>query len=159
MSANIADEIKKAIESEESVKILGTISKEGIPHVTVKSSVKVTEDGRLTFFELLEKSQTQKNMVYALWFNKTVSINVITKEKKSYQLKGIPKKAVTSGKEFQKQYIKIQEAAGRDVDLSTIWYIDIEEIVEETFSVRRDKLETQYPYELHIDRLAKEEYV
>lgn len=159
MSIKITDEIKQAINAKDSIKVIGTISKEGIPHVTVKSSLSVTEDGKLTFFELLEKSQTQKNLVYSLWFDKTVTINVITADKKSYQLKGIPKKAVTSGRDFQNVYIKIQEAAGRDVDLSAIWYIEVDEMEEETFQVRRDKLEAQYPYELHVDRLAKEEYV
>ncbi len=158
MSIQITEEVRQAFAARDSVKMLGTVSKEGIPHVTVKGSIQLTEDGKITFLELLEKSQTQKNLVYALWFDRQVTVNVITSGRKSYQIKGIPYKAVTSGREFQNAYQAVQDRFGNDFDLSAIWYINIEEIEEESFLVRREKLEKEYPYELHVDRLAKGEY-
>lgn len=56
----------------------------------MKDSLKVLDDGTLAFYELLETSQTQKNLVYSIWFNKYVSVTVVTKDGRSYQLKGIP---------------------------------------------------------------------
>lgn len=158
MSIQITEEVKRAFAAQDSIKVLGTISKEGIPHVTVKESIRLTDDGKITFLELLEKSQTQKNLVYALWFDRQVTVNVITSDRRSYQIKGIPYKAVTSGREFQNAYQTVQDRFGNDIDLSAIWYINIEEIEEESFFVRREKLEKEYPYELHVDRLAKGEY-
>lgn len=158
MNVQLSEEIKQAIADKDSVKVIATVSKEGIVHVTAKGSVTVDEDGRIKFLELLEKSQTQKNLVYALWFNKQVAINIITKDKKSYQIKGVPYKAITGSHVFQEAYIEVQKHLGDDVDLSAIWLIDVEEVQEETFWAKREELEKEYPYELHIDRLAKEEF-
>lgn len=158
MSVQLSAEVKQAVLDKDSVKVIATISKEGIVHVTAKDSITVDENGRIKFLELLEKSQTQKNLVYALWFNKQVAINIITKDKKSYQIKGIPYKAVTGSHVFQEAYTDVQNHLGEDVDLSAIWLIDVDEVQEETFWAKREELEKEYPYELHIDRLAKEEF-
>lgn len=158
MSVQLSAEVKQAVLDKDSIKVIATISKEGIVHVTAKDSITVDENGRIKFLELLEKSQTQKNLVYALWFNKQVAINIITKDKKSYQIKGIPYKAVTGSHVFQEAYTDVQNHLGEDVDLSAIWLIDVDEVQEETFWAKREELEKEYPYELHIDRLVKEEF-
>lgn len=158
MSIQLSEEVISAIKDPKSVKVIATISKEGIPHVTAKASITVDENGRIRFYELLEKSQTQKNLVYSIWFNKYVAINIITEDRRSFQLKGKIYKTVNSGKEFQDAYVEVQEKKGYDIDLSAIWLVDVEEVIEQTFLVRRDKLETEYPYEIHVDRLAKDEY-
>lgn len=158
MSIQLSEDVISAIKDPESVKVVATISKEGIPHVTVKGSLTVDENGRIRFLELLEKSQTQKNLVYSIWFDKFIAINIITKDKRSYQIKGKIYKTINSGKEFQDAYVGVQKVAGYDTDLSAIWLVDVEEVVEQTFAVRREKLEAEYPYELHVDRLAKDEY-
>lgn len=157
MGFKLPDEIEKAVSDKDSIVVIGSISKEGLPHVTVKNTV-FLEDGRIGFYELLEKSQTQKNLVYSLWFSKTVAINIITKDRKSYQIKGIPYKAIVSGRKFLDAYKKVQDTLGEDVDLSAIWLIDIDSVVEETFGVKRHELETEHPFEVHLDRLIKEEF-
>lgn len=158
MSVQLTEEIKQAIYDKDSIKVVATISKEGVPHVTAKGSLTVDEEGRIKFLELLEKSQTQRNLVYSIWFDKKVAINIITADKRSYQIKGVPYKAITTGHVFQEAYIDVQNRLGKDIDLSAIWLIDVEEAYEETFAVKREQLETEFPYELHVDRLAKEEY-
>jgi len=157
MGFQLSEEIEQAILDKESVIVIGSISKEGLPHVTVKNTI-FLKDGRIGFYELLEKSQTQKNLVYSLWFNKTVAINIITKDRKSYQIKGIPYKAIVSGHKFEEAYIHVQETIGDGIDLSAIWLIDINSVEEETFSVKRNELETEFPFEVHLDRLIKEEF-
>jgi len=157
MSIQLSDEVINAIKDPQSVKVMATISKEGIPHVTAKGSLTVDDNGRIRFLELLEKSQTQKNLVYSIWFDKIVAVNVITQDKKSYQIKGKIYKTINSGREFQDAYVATQEKYGYDIDVSAIWLVDVDEVTEETFAARRDELETKYPYELHVDRLAKDE--
>lgn len=157
MGFQFSDEIEQAILDKDSVVVIGSISKEGLPHVTVKNTV-FLEDGRIGFYELLEKSQTQKNLVYSLWFDKTVSINIITKDRKSYQIKGIPYKAIVSGHKFIEAYINVQKTLGNDIDLSAIWLININSVEEETFSAKRSELEAEFPFEVHLDRLIKEEF-
>ena len=87
MSNQLSKEIIDAINNPDSIKVVATISKEGIPHVTPKGSLTVDENGRIRFLELLEKSQTQKNLVYSIWFDKYIAINIITPDRKSYLIK------------------------------------------------------------------------
>lgn len=157
MGIQLSEEVQRAILDKDSVIVIGSISKKGLPHVTVKNTFFI-QDERIGFYELSEKSQTQKNLVYSLWFDKTVAINIITKDKRSYQIKGIPYKAIVSGLKFEEAYREVQSTLGEDTDLSAIWIINIESIEEETFSVKRNQLEAEYPFEVHLDRLAKEEY-
>ena len=158
MSINLDKTILEAIKDPSSIKVIATISKDGIPHVTPKGSITVDENGRIRFLELLEKSQTQKNLVYSIWFDKYVAINIITADHKSYQIKGKIYRTVNAGREFQDAYVAVQEKKGKDIDLSAIWYVDVTDVSEQTFEVRREILETEYPYEIHVDRLAKDEY-
>ena len=158
MSNQLSKEIIDAINNPDSIKVVATISKEGIPHVTPKGSLTVDENGRIRFLELLEKSQTQKNLVYSIWFDKYIAINIITPDRKSYLIKGKAYKTINSGKEFIDAYVAVQEKKGKDIDLSSIWLIDVESTSEQTFIARREVLETSNPYEIHVDRLAKDEY-
>lgn len=158
MSVQLDKKVIDAINDPNSIKVVATISKEGIPHVTPKGSISLDENGRIRFLELLEKSQTQKNLVYSIWFDKYIAINIITSDRKSYLIKGKAFKTINSGKVFQDTYVDVQKKLGNDIDLSSIWLIDITDVSEQTFAVRREILETAYPYEIHVDRLAKDEY-
>ncbi|MGN0403176.1 MAG: hypothetical protein ACI4HQ_13085 [Acetatifactor sp.] len=158
MSGLLTQDVIDAIEAKDSIKVVATISKEGIPHVAVKGSITLTEDGRIRFLEYLEKSQTQKNLVYAIWFQKQIAVNIITADGRSYQIKGVPERTVNAGREFLDEYQKVQDKFGRDFDLSSIWYINVESVEEESLFVRREKLEALYPNEIHVDRIAKDEY-
>jgi hypothetical protein len=158
MAFALSSEARTAIEAADSVKVVATAGKEGIPHVVVKDSLTLLKDGTIAFYELLETSQTQKNLVYSIWFNKLVAITVLTKDGRSYQVKGIPKKAVIAGKKFTEAYIDVQNRLGPDIDLSALWLITPSEEREQTFLVRRQIEETAHPYEIHVDRIAKEAF-
>ena len=158
MAFSISPEAAQAIRDKESVKIVATIGREGIPHAAVKDSLTVLDDGTLAFYELLETSQTQKNLVYSIWFNKYVSVTVVTRDGRSYQLKGIPQRAVVAGRRFLEAYEEVQRTLGPEADLSAIWVIRPELEREGTYRVRREEEEALHPYELHVDRIAKEEY-
>jgi hypothetical protein len=144
------------------IKAVATTGRNGIVHVVFKGSVSVdteNHDGNIRFLELNETSQTNKNMIYSLWFKKLVSINILgaditDSERKSYQIKGIPVKAVICGKEFEKNYMLVRKHLGMDADLSTIWIIEPREIREETASVRRQAERRDYPLIGHLDRYA-----
>lgn len=155
MAAEISKELKEAIEDKESVKVFATIDRHGIPHVVAKESIAVTEDGQIRYWELLESSQTHKNVTYALWFDKKVAINIITKERKSYQIKGIPKKCLIAGHEYEEAYIAAQERDENN-DLAAVYYIEPTEVIEESYPVRRKEEKEKHPLYVHIDRLAKD---
>jgi hypothetical protein len=158
MAFLLSQAAQDALRSTESVKLVATIGKDGTPHVTEKGTLTLRDDGRIAFYEFIETSQTNKNLVFSIWFSKVVAITALTKYGKSFLIKGKPYKTVIAGQEFLSAYADAQQRFGKDTDLSAVWLIDPEWEREETFSVRRNEEETAHPYELHIDRIIKEEY-
>ena len=159
MSLSLDAEIISLINDANTIKVVATTDKNGIVHMVFKGSVSINQDGNIQFLELNETSQTNKNMIYSLWFKKLVSINILSadvtgSERKSYQIKGIPVKAVICGKEFEKNYTIVRERLGPDADLSAIWVIEPQEIREETASIRRQVERREYPLIGHLDRYA-----
>ena len=134
------------------VKILSTVSKSGIPHAVVKQSIHY-EDGKIVYLERLEGSKTNKHMTYSLWFNKMVAINILSKDKSSIQIKGIPEKMLVAGSVFEKYYRSINEQDSGD--LAAVYYIKIKEIIDESYEIREQEHTKEFPLYMHIDRLAK----
>lgn len=154
MAAELTKEIIDALRDKDSIKVVATVDGRGFPHVVAKGSVNIDDEGRLYFWELLESSVTNRNTIHALWFNKWIAVNVITKDKKSYQIKGYPYKTLVNGKEYQKAYVKAQEI-NPEFDLAAVYFIRPEEIIEESFFVRKTEEEKKHPLYIHLDRIAK----
>ena len=140
------------INDHSAVKILSTVSKSGIPHAVVKQSIHY-EDGKIVYLERLEGSKTNKHMTYSLWFNKMVAINILSKDKSSIQIKGIPEKMLVAGSVFEKYYTSINEQDSGD--LAAVYYIKIKEIIDESYEIREQEHTKEFPLYMHIDRLAK----
>lgn len=154
MAVALEKKVIDLLNDTKSVKVLATIDKEGNPHVTFKGSIIAREDGYIQYWELIETSQTNKNMVNSIWFNKHVAINVYA-DGVSYQIKGIPYKAIIAGKEFEEAYKQVRERF-EDGDLSTVWLIEPQQVIEESFSKRKAQEEEQHPILKHLDRLLEE---
>lgn len=129
MGVTINDELKSLCKNPNTIKALATTSKEGEIHIAYKESIHFNEEGDIQYYELIESSQTNKNMVASIWFKKQVAINILGENGRSYLIKGFPKKAIISGKEFQKYYEIVQQENAEN-DLSTVWIIEPIEIVE-----------------------------
>jgi len=147
-------EVIELLNDRETVKVLATTDEKGIPHAVFKQSFCLGEDGSLIYLELLESSQSNKNMVRSIWFHRRVAILLKGKNGLSYQVKGRPIKAVISGPLFQKHYAALRESLG-DVDLAAVWIIEPEEVINESYSVRKSREEAAHPCFKHLDRLAK----
>ena len=152
MADIISKELKDIIADPGTLKVLATIDKHGVPHVVFKGSFHVNEDGNLVYYEILESVQSNKNLVHSIWFDKKVAINILSKDKQSYEIVGKPLKSITAGREFEQTYIALQQSKG-DVDLAAIWIIEPEQVKNETFSVRVAEDEEKYPILKHLDRL------
>lgn len=149
----ITEEIKNIINSPDTLKVLATVGKDGNVHVVFKGSIFVDEDGYIVYDEILEYSVTNRNVLYSLWFNKEVAINVLTQDKKSYQIKGIPEKAFVSGSFYEKHYAKIQQK-NKDNDLATVYLIKPTEVIDQNFAVKKSEYEEAEPLYKHLDRLV-----
>lgn len=153
MTVKLAKEVVKLLEDESTLKILTTVDQDGIPHAVLKQSLYITEGGNLAYLELLETSKTNKNMVNAIWFNRTVAILLSGKNNVSYQVKGIPVKAHISGPVFEKHYVYVREKFP-DGDLAAVWIIEPYEVINQSYVVRKTAEEEQHPAIKHLDRLA-----
>lgn len=152
------EELKNLIKAPDTYKTLATVDKHGEVHVVFKGSLDVDEEGNLVVLELLETSQTNRNLTYSLWFNKTVAVNVLGKEGTSYQIKGVPYKVHVSGPEFEQRYKEVRRQNPKS-DLSGVWIIHPKEVKEETFAVRLQEEINQHPIIGHLDRDAVESEV
>lgn len=154
MSIELKKEIIEAFENKSTLKALATTDKNGLPYVVYKGSFHINEDGNIELYEILESSQTNSNLVYSIWFDKTASMNLFTEDRKSYQIRLKPIRSITSGKYFEAAYNSLREG-GKDIDLGAIWQFEAVDIKEETFAVRVKEDEEAYPLLKHVDRLLK----
>ncbi len=154
MAVQLDKNVKELLQDEETVKVLATTDENGVPHAVIKQTLHLGEDGNLVYLELLESSRTNKNLVRSIWFDRKVAVTLKGKSGDSYQIIGSPIKGVITGPEFQKYYVDIRKRLG-DVDLATVWIIEPEEVMNQTFSVRKAQEEARRPLFRHLDLLAK----
>lgn len=152
MNIQIPDEWKKLINAPDTLKVLATVDSDGVPHVVFKDSIIVNEDGYVEYLELLESSQTNKNMTYSIWFNKTVAVSVYSGGR-SFQIKGTPYRELITGREFEKRYITVKEKQGED--LAAVWLIEPYQIKEQTYEVRKAAEEKAHPLLRHLDMITE----
>nr|WP_092067835.1 hypothetical protein [Dendrosporobacter quercicolus]NSL46803.1 hypothetical protein [Dendrosporobacter quercicolus DSM 1736]SDL64429.1 hypothetical protein SAMN04488502_101442 [Dendrosporobacter quercicolus] len=154
MAVLINEELAALLSKEDTVKLLVTTDEQGAPHAVVKKSLQLDEQNHFIYFELLESSHTNKNMVRSIWFNRPVTVAVAGANGGSYQIKGRPLKTIVSGPAFRKYYEQVRRE-NSEADLAAVWVIEPQEIVDQGFSVRRQQEEAKRPYFKHLDRLAK----
>lgn len=147
----IPDEIKIYLKQQKTKKVLATKDKDGNIHAVFKGSIDIDKDGNITLLEILESSQTNKNLTFSLWFKERVSIVFCAEDGTSYQIKGYPYKAISLGPDFEKKYTELIEK-NSDLDLSGIWVIIPDEIRKETFAERLWEEREKYPILGHADR-------
>lgn len=153
MSELIDENLRNKINEEKTIKVIATEGKDNVLHVVFKSSIHAREDGLLEFYELIESSQNNKNLVYSIWHDKEVKISILTKNKESYEIGGTVKRAIVAGAEFEKAYQKVIEDGYKD--LSTVWLITPKTIKDTSLIKRADEEEKLHPVFTHLDRLAK----
>jgi hypothetical protein len=93
--------------------------------------------------------------VASIWFDQKVSISVSNNNGQSWQIKGKPVKTLITGPVFLHHYQDVRRLLG-DVDLSAVWVIEPEEVINENISVRHAEEELAHPLFRHLDRLVKQ---
>lgn len=154
MATKLNKEIIALLASADATKVLATVNEQGFPHAAAKPYILAGDDGNLLYLELVESSSTQKNLVRSIWFDRKVSISVSDNSGRSWQIKGRPVKTLITGPLFLHHYRDVRERLG-DVDLSAVWVIEPEEIINENISVRHSEEELAHPVFRHLDRLVK----
>ncbi len=148
----IDKELIKIINCSSTHKVISTVNPDGTPHVVFKNSIYVNREGNIIVCEIIENSVTNRNMVNSIWFNKKISFNFLSEDNRSYLIRGVPMRAIISGKEFEKYYQYINDLYG-NIDLSTVWIVCPEFINEETLEKRRIEEMNKHKIINHLDRL------
>ena len=154
---DLPTEVIELFKNPEAVKALATVDEKGNPHVAFKGSLTVLEDGSIAYVEALESSQTNRNMLRGLWFDKGVAVSLRGKDGLSYQIKGKPARYVITGPLFKQFFLAVRERMGPEGDIAGVWIITPEEIKNESFAVRKKEEEEKHPYFRHFDRLKRED--
>lgn len=156
MATKLNKEIIALFSSDDSTKVLATVNEHGYPHAAAIPFIRVDDDGNLLYLELVESSLTQKNLVRGIWFDQKLSISVSDNNGQSWQIKGKPVKTLITGPVFLHHYRDVRQRLG-DVDLSAVWVIEPEEVINENILVRHAEEELAHPLFRHLDRLVKTE--
>ena len=151
----LTDELTADINNSATLKSVTAVSKAGIPHTVYKGTLHVNSDGNIEFYDILESSRINENLVYSIWFGKFVTVNILTEDRRSYEILGKPVQSITTGSKFEEVYKNLK--ANRGNDLNAIWIIEPSEVREETFAVRNSEQERDYPFLKHLDRALKKQ--
>ena len=133
-------------------RVLATADETGAPYAVPTPFLGAIETGELVHLELLEKSTTNRNLLRTLWFDKKVSVTLAAPGGRSFVIHGKPVKALISGPLFRAHYEQVRSVLG-DADLAAVWLIEPEQVVEETYAVRKQEEEERFPFTIHLDRL------
>ncbi|MDR1367098.1 MAG: pyridoxamine 5'-phosphate oxidase family protein [Candidatus Accumulibacter sp.] len=154
MNAILSAETIELINDPETVKVLATVDAKGNPHAVVKKSLHAASDGTIHLLEILEASASQRNLTASLWFERCVAVLLFHGDGRQVQIKGKPVHCHVSGPLFLDHYARLRERLG-DVDLSGVWVIEPDEVIDESYAARKDWQQSEHPVFIHLDRIAK----
>lgn len=140
------------LEDPEAVKVVATTDEQGRPHAVRREGFTVLDDGSLAYAEGLESSQTNSNLLRALWYDRYVAVTVFGKEGAAFQIKGKPVRFDFTSPLYKRFYQAARESYGKDSDITGVWLIAPEEVRNEAFEVRKAEEERTHPYFRHLDR-------
>jgi len=146
-------ELRGLLEDPESIKVLTTTGKDGVPHTVFKGSLTALDDDFLAYVELFESSRSQKNMLHNLWFKKPVAV-AVCKGGLAYQIKGEPYRLVIEGplrdKFFQELWKRMPE-----VNPCGVWLIRPKEISDESYETQQKKEQSRINYPIWFQYLGR----
>lgn len=146
------NEIRDLLEQKDTVKAIATVSKEGIPHVVIRRCLHAEGD-LLVFYEQLQSSQTNKDLVYSIWFDKQVSIILLGADGSRFTIEAVPEKSITAGREFEAVYDRLRSDSDR-ADLNAIWYLRPLKICRSDYLTLKQKEEEEFPMLAHLDQIV-----
>jgi hypothetical protein len=132
---------------------IATLDEDGTPRSVPSPFLRLDEKGRLVHLELLETSTTHRNLLRSIWFERPVSVTVSANAGQILVATGRPYKAHVSGPLFSQYYREVRERLG-DADLVAVWLIEIDQVSDDTYLVRKEREEALHPFHRHLDRLA-----
>ncbi len=153
MTTTLTQDVIDLLNDESTFKVLTTVDAHGVPHAVFKQSMHLGPDGHVHLLELIESSNTARNLTGSIWFDRTVSILLRGAGGRSVQIKGRVTTYHISGPLFEQHYLAVRKRLG-DVDLAGIWVIEPDQVLEQDLQTRRAQEEALHPGLIHLDRIA-----
>ena len=147
------NEVINLLEQKDTVKVIATVSKEGIPHVVTRRCLHAEGD-LLVFYEQLQSSQTNRDLVYSIWFHKQVSVLLLGADGSRFTVEAVPEKSITAGREFEEVYNRLRSHSDR-ADLNAIWYLKPHKIDKSDYLTLKQREEVEFPMLAHLDQLVR----
>jgi hypothetical protein len=145
-------ELISLINDPSTIKIVVSTDEKGRPFASRRDTLSVLEDGRLVYAEEFEGSYTNSNVLRAVWYDRSVGVTIIGTDGRAFQLLGRPVRFDFVGPLHKKFYLAQREKFGGDSEVSGVWIIEIDEIINDTPSFRRVEEDRIHPYFRHLDR-------
>jgi hypothetical protein len=145
--------IRGLLDDPATVGTIATLDESGAPHAVPSPFLRLDTDGRFVHLELLETSTTHRNLLRSIWFEHPVTVSLSGTGSRVTVVKGRVHKVHVSGPLFSSYYREVREQLG-DVDLAGVWLIEPQEVIDETYALRKAREEELHPFFRHLDRLA-----
>jgi len=156
MSVNYTRDIRELLVEPTTVGTIATLDESGAPYAVPSPFLRLDAAGRIVHLELLETSTTHRNLLRSIWFDRPVTVTLTGKDGRVVVVKGRVHKAHVSGPFFSDYYREVRELP-LDADLAAVWLIEVQEVVDETYALRKAREEQQHPFFMHLDRLTHKE--
>ncbi|MDR2033836.1 MAG: hypothetical protein LBP89_04310 [Helicobacteraceae bacterium] len=151
--AALLKEALSRFNDEGAIRVLTTLDENGAPHPVCKGSLRWNGE-TIESWEILESSETNRNLTRAIWFDKPIAILLITSDKKAYKFSVKVSRNIIAGKAFTREYEAAQKRFnGRGI--AGVWRYEIVSVKDETPAARIDEEQRARPYFTHLDQLAK----
>jgi hypothetical protein len=147
----LTTDVLRCLDDERTIKVVVTSDDDGVPHPAVKESLRA-EDGNLVYLDFIESSRANRHMTAALWFDKKVSVLILSADGRSFKITARPLRAVVNTKRFEGYYREAKEKY--DLDLAAAWVLQPLEVSEGTLRKRVEEEARHRAYFNHLDRLA-----
>lgn len=155
MAAHQDVDIRKLLDDSTFVGTIATLDESGAPYAVPSPFLRLNEEGQIVHLELLETSTTHRNLLRSIWFEHPVTVS-ISGNNGVVVAKGRVHKVHVSGPVFSSYYREVRENL-EDADLAGVWLIEVLEVIDETYAVRKVREEKYHPFFRHLDRLAYKE--
>lgn len=150
----LPDELLELLADAASLKVLATTGLDGAPHVVVRGSLQVLDGGDLAFAEEMDSSQASKDLVFAIWNDRPVAL-AVCRGPEVWEIRGRPWRCLVTGPVFKRFLLQVRAHDGPDADVSTVWVIRPEDVINQSPAVLRERDAEQRPYAgSHLDRAS-----
>lgn len=128
------EDVRRLINAEGAIAAIATTGEAGAPHVVYKT-VHALDAQTLAVAEVVETSESGKNMLRALWEDRRVAVNVLEPATaRSVQLKGAVTEYVFFGPVFETMFERLDPLTKTGV--AGVWLVHVDEVRHNSLGVR-----------------------